>query len=104
MANILFQVKYDFHQLPEDALDSLRSALLELLLLYAKGPRVILLQICIAIALLGLQMKTWSHLISDVVAVCSTSSDLHDALLQFLTVLPEEATDERGLAMFVMRA
>ena len=71
----------------------LRNALLELLLLYSQGPRAILLQICISIAALGLQMKSWNSVIPDVVAACGPSDENFSALLQFLAVLPQEANE-----------
>jgi transportin-3 len=95
------QIKYDFHQLTPQTSDDLRNALLELLLLYARGPRVIMIQICISIAALGLQLKTWNTVIADVVKVCGTSGDSLEALLQFLAVLPEEASDGRRMMLTV---
>jgi transportin-3 len=53
---LILQIKYDFHQLTEESSQNLRAALLDLLLLYATGPRVIMNQICISIASLALQL------------------------------------------------
>jgi transportin-3 len=60
-----------------------------------------MIQLCVSIALLGLQMKSWDTVVTDVVAACNTSPELHDALLQFLAVLPEEAADPRRIVMAV---
>ena len=71
-------------------------------MLYRGGPRVIMIQICIAIAALGLQLKTWDTVIEDVVAVCGTSTQQSlEALLQFLAVLPEEAYDGKRMILTV---
>jgi transportin-3 len=82
---------------------NLRNALLELLVQFSAGPRVIMIQICIAIAALGLQLKSWTSVIPDVVAACGTSGDSLEALLQFLAVLPEEAYDGRRMILTVFR-
>jgi transportin-3 len=87
--------------LSEDTAASLRNALLELLVQFSAGPRVIMIQICIAIAALGLQLKSWTTVIPDVVAACGTSGDSLEALLQFLAVLPEEAYDGRRMILTV---
>ena len=61
-----------------------------------------MIQICIAIAALGLQLKTWDTVIEDVVAVCGKNSQQSlEALLQFLAVLPEEAYDGRRMILTV---
>lgn len=96
------KIKYDFHQLPNETTSSLRDALLRLLLLYSGGPRVIMIQICISIAALGLQMKTWNTVIPDVIAACHGGTEHSlEALLQFLAVLPEEAYDGRRIILAV---
>jgi len=47
------------------------------------------------VAVLGLQWKAWTSVIPDVMAACGSSGDSLDVLLQFLSVLPEEANDNR---------
>ena len=61
-----------------------------------------MIQVCISIAALGLQLKSWSNVIQDVVRVCGTSDDSLEALLQFLAVLPEEVYDGRRMILAVM--
>jgi transportin-3 len=95
------QIKYDFHQLSEAASAELRIAILDLLVLYSRGPRAIMIQICVSIAALALRLKSWNSVIADVVNVCETSGESFDALLQFLTVLPEEAYEGRKLILSV---
>jgi transportin-3 len=92
-------IKYDFHQLSEDYATRLRKALLDLLVQYSAGPRVIMIQICISVAALGLQLKSWTSVIRDVVAACGNALE---ALLQFLAVLPEEANDGRRMILTVI--
>ena len=63
-----------------------------------------MIQICIAIAALGLQLKTWDTVIEDVVSVCGTDTQPSlEALLQFLAVLPEEAYDGKRMILTVWR-
>jgi transportin-3 len=90
------KIKYDFHQLSEETALSLRNALLELLVQYSAGPRAIMIQICISIATLGLQRRSWTSVIPDVV---DASGNALEALLQFLVVLPEEANDARRMIL-----
>jgi hypothetical protein len=62
-----------------------------------------MIQICISIAALGLQMKTWNTVIPDVIAACRGGTEHSlEALLQFLAVLPEEAYDGRRIILAVM--
>jgi len=61
-----------------------------------------MIQVCISIAALGLQLKSWSTVIQDIVRVCGTSDDSLEALLQFLAVLPEEVYDGRRMILAVM--
>jgi transportin-3 len=102
LSDFVLQIKYDFHQLSDATSGNLRIALLDLLILYARGPRVIMIQICISIAALGLQLKSWNTVIPDVVNACGTSGDSLEALLQFLAVLPEEAYDGRRMILTVL--
>jgi hypothetical protein len=89
--------------LTTETIESLPGILLRLLGLYANGQRVIMIQICIALAALGLQMKTWNTMIPDVVAACS-KEDCLEPLLQFLAVLPEEAYDGRRTILTVIHS
>jgi hypothetical protein len=60
-----------------------------------------MIQICISVAALGLQLKSWSTVIPDVVRACETTGDSLEALLQFLAVLPEEVYDGRRMILTV---
>jgi len=102
LSNSVLQIKYDFHQLSLESTKQLKDKLLELFVLYANGPRVILIQICVSIAALGLQFKTWNSVISDVVHVCEESRISSDALWQFLAILPEEVYAGRKMILTVL--
>jgi hypothetical protein len=88
---LTLQIKYDFHQLSEKTSTDLRNTLLELLPMYPRGPRCVIVQLCVSLAALAVQSKSWTTVIPDVVAACETL----EVLLQFLAVLPEEAYDSR---------
>lgn len=60
-----------------------------------------MIQICISVAALGLQLKSWNTVIPDVVRACGTTGDSLEALLQFLAVLPEEVYDGRRMILTV---
>ena len=60
-----------------------------------------MIQVCIAIAALGLRLKSWQTVILDVVEACGTTGDSLEALLQFLAVLPEEVHDGRRMILTV---
>jgi len=97
----MFKIKYDFHQVTPENREALKNDLLELLVVYSGGPRPILIQICVSIAALGMQLKSWTTVVLDVVAVCQTAGNAEDALLQFLAVLPEEVCDHRRMILTV---
>jgi len=60
-----------------------------------------MIQICVSIAALALQLKSWTTAIPDVVQACGTTGDSLEALLQFLAVLPEEVDDGRRMILTV---
>jgi len=97
----MFKIKYDFHQVTSENREALKNDVLQLLIVYSVGPRPILLQICVSIAALGMQLKTWTTVVLDVVAVCQTAGNSEEALLQFLAVLPEEVYDHRRMILTV---
>ena len=97
------KIQCDFHQLSDEMKQPLRNALLDLLILHANGPRAIMIQICISLAALALQLQSWSTAIPDVVNACTRPKEYMDALLQFLAVLPEEACDGRRMILTVPR-
>ncbi len=97
------QITYDIHQLPPDALLSLRDSLISLLVSYRTGARPIRTQLCVCLAGLALQMLQWKDVISLVVSALGNDKDSSVVLLEFLTVLPEEVTEGRKVSLSVSR-
>lgn len=91
------KVNYDFHQLPKESLPSLKDSLLQLILLYHSGPKSILIQLCVALAGLALQMLEWKDVINDVILLFGKDNSTWDCLLQFISVLPEEVDNKKCL-------
>jgi transportin-3 len=60
-----------------------------------------MIQICISVAALALQLKSWKTVLPDVVRACDTPGASFEALLQFLAVLPEEVYDGRRMILTV---
>lgn len=84
----------DFEQLPEQAHASLRDSLLSHLAQRAEGAHHILTQLCLALACLAVRMASWEQPIHDVHVKLGTA---RRAILEFLTVLPECALDNKLL-------
>jgi transportin-3 len=86
------QISYDFDTLPEPQLLPLRDSLLTALRNFASGPRVILTQICIALADIALQLtpQQWNDPVASMIEQFGKEPDMAAALLEFLQVLAEE--------------
>lgn len=97
----LWQITYDLHQLPTNALEPLRDSLLSLLQLYVPGPRPIRTQLCICIASLAIQLSSWKNVIQLVGSTVGNSPQGLDCLLDFLRILPEEVTEGRKINLTV---
>jgi transportin-3 len=85
----------DFEQLPADSHASLRDSLLSHLTQHADGAGNVLTQLCLALACLAVRMPAWDNPIADVHARLGTQQNTTRALVEFLTVLPECATDSK---------
>ncbi|KAI9060580.1 ARM repeat-containing protein [Trametes sanguinea] len=70
----------------------LRETLIKALETYHAGPRNILLQLCLAISGLALQLPAWDDPVQDMIDAFGRNPATVPALLLFLTVLPEEVT------------
>lgn len=93
----------DLHQLvdPQAAL-SLRDSLLSLLKLkFSKGPRVIITQLCLALAGLALQVPNWERPVQTMMEQLGNQVDTHGILLEFLIVLPEEVRGNTRIPLMV---
>ncbi|PVH86057.1 ARM repeat-containing protein [Cadophora sp. DSE1049] len=91
------KITYDVSQIPIDALPSLRDQVLELLKIFATGPRPIRIQLCVCLAILAIQMTGWKDVVPAVVSALGNNPDSHACILDFLKVLPEEVTEGRKI-------
>lgn len=69
------------------------------MLKYAGGPRPILIALCVALATLALQMSDWNTVLQDMTNALSSSPTTWNALLQFISVLPEEINESRKMSL-----
>ncbi|KAH9944146.1 ARM repeat-containing protein [Epithele typhae] len=86
------KVTYDLSQMQREDLLHLRDTLLTALETYHTGPRTILVQLCLAISALALQLPAWQDPVQSMIESFGRNPATVPALLQFLTVLPEEVT------------
>ncbi|PQE28931.1 exportin 1 protein [Rutstroemia sp. NJR-2017a BBW] len=93
------KITYDTQQLPGESLPALRDQLLEILKLYATGPRPIRIQLCVCLAILAIQMTAWKDVVPMVVSTLGNNADSHACILDFLRVLPEEVTEGRKITL-----
>lgn len=95
------QVTYDLSELDSPSLVSLRTSLLSALRLYsAPGMRPILVQVCLALADLAVQMAEWDNVVQGLIDEFGKDVQMVPALLELLRVLPEEAANPK-IAMAV---
>ena len=91
-----------------DDLVRLRDTLLTAFEKYHIGPRTILVQLCLAISALALQMPAWEDPVNTMLETFGRNPATVPALLQFLTVLPEEVTTNTKIPItvrsFVLRS
>ncbi|KAI0778461.1 ARM repeat-containing protein [Trametes elegans] len=86
------KVTYDLVDMSTPDLLQLRETLLKALETYHAGPRNILVQLCLAISGLALQLPAWEDPVQDMIDAFGRNPASVPALLQFLKVLPEEVT------------
>src|ERR1700709_45255 len=84
------QITYDLDQLPAESVPALRDSILNLLTVYASGPRPIQTQLCVCLANLAIQMTTWKDVLATVGSTLGNNAG--DCVLEFLKILPEEVT------------
>ncbi|KAG6898068.1 hypothetical protein C0992_006546 [Termitomyces sp. T32_za158] len=84
------KVTYDLHQLDNKTLPELRDTLLTALRAYKAGPRNIIIQLCLSLAGIALQMPTWPNAVETMIEVFGADPQTAPLLIQFLTLLPEE--------------
>ncbi|TEB35143.1 mRNA transport regulator [Coprinellus micaceus] len=84
------KVTYDLHQVAPENLPALRDTLLTNLQSYHLGPRTIIVQLCLALAGLALQLPSWGNPVQQMIDSFGMNPATVPTLLQFLTNLPEE--------------
>ncbi|OWZ62136.1 hypothetical protein AYX15_05702 [Cryptococcus neoformans] len=94
------KITYDLSQLPRESLPPLRDSLLNILLPLSSpsaptGSKAVLLQLCLAISDLALQMPEWENVVPTMIERFGTDPGTVTVLLMFLKTLPEEATNPR---------
>ncbi|KAI1849307.1 hypothetical protein JX265_012132 [Neoarthrinium moseri] len=94
------KITYDLAtQVPAGEHHVVQTQLLELLKLYAPGPKPIRVQLCVCLAILAIQMKEWKDVLPLVVSSLGNQVESHAAILDFLRVLPEEVTEGRKITL-----
>ncbi|TFK30359.1 mRNA transport regulator [Coprinopsis marcescibilis] len=86
------KVTYDLHQVAPENLSSLRDTIIAALHKYHTGPRNVIIQLCLALAGLALQLPSWENPVQHMMQSFGTNADTVPIFLQFLTTLPEELT------------
>lgn len=88
--SIVLQVTYDLHQVDAVHLLDLRDTLVAALEHYQTGPKTIIVQLCLALSGLALQLPQWGNVVQGMIERFGQNPATVPVLLQFLTVLPEE--------------
>ncbi|KAI0307897.1 armadillo-type protein [Multifurca ochricompacta] len=84
------KVTYDLAQVDPAQLFPLRDTIIAALEYFKDGPRVIIMQLCLALSGLALQLPTWTNAVEGLIDTYGQNPSMVPVLLQFLTVLPEE--------------
>ena len=88
-------------QVPESELPALRNQVLVLLKKFALGPKPVRVQLCVCLAILAIQMKSWKNVLPTVLSTLGDDVASHACILDFLRVLPEEVTEGRKITLSV---
>lgn len=94
---------YDLTEMAPEDLISLRDTLLAAFQRYHAGPRTILVQLCLALSGLALQLPAWKDPVQDMITNFGQNPVTVSALLQFLTILPEELTTNTKIPITVSK-
>lgn len=92
---------YDLQEVDPGDLVGLRDTLLTAFQKYHTGPRTILVQLCLVISGLALQFPAWKDPVQDMIDTFGRNPATVPALLQFLTILPEELTTNTKIPITV---
>ncbi|OAD72189.1 hypothetical protein PHYBLDRAFT_155725 [Phycomyces blakesleeanus NRRL 1555(-)] len=93
------KVTYDLRDLDHPTQMDLRDSLVELLWVSISGPKVIMIQLCLAVADLAIQITSWKYPVQDIVQKFGKSPESHIVLIEFLKVLPEEMSGNSRLPL-----
>ncbi|KAH8884850.1 exportin 1-like protein [Thozetella sp. PMI_491] len=94
------KITYDLAtQVPEADLPALRNQILVLLKRFAPGPKPVRVQLCVCLAILAIQMRSWKDVLPTVVSALGDDVASHACILDFLRVLPEEVTEGRKITL-----
>ncbi|KAI9316196.1 armadillo-type protein [Dichotomocladium elegans] len=93
------KITYDLRDLDEAARLTLRDTLVERLTASSSGPKVVTLQLCLALADLAIQLVSWNTAVQDMVNKFGGSTDTAICLLEFLRVLPEEMAENHRIPL-----
>ena len=87
--------------MPDRDVLALRDTLVSALQTFRAGPRTLLVQLCLALSGLALQTPAWENPVQDMIDSFGRNPASVPALLQFLTVLPEELTGNTRIPVTV---
>lgn len=79
----------------------LRDTLITALERYHSGPRTIIVQLCLAVSGLALQLPAWDNAVQTMIDSFGRNPVTVPTLLQFLTVLPEELNSNTKIPVTV---
>lgn len=68
---------------------------------YHAGPRTIIVQLCLAVAGLALQLPAWENPVQSMIQAFGSNPATVPVLLQFLTILPEELNTNTRIPVIV---
>jgi transportin-3 len=85
---------------PEN-LPALRDTLLAALQRYHTGPRTIIVQLCLALAGIALQLPDWENPVQQMIDTFGMNPATVPTLLHFLTILPEEVNGNTRIPLTV---
>lgn len=98
------QIIYDLEQLPQEHRLPLRDTLVHALKNATSGPKAIVTQLCIALSDLLLQVPEWTNALQEMIDQLGSTPDTVAALLEFLSILPQEMTGETRIRVSVGHA
>ncbi|KAF1802852.1 armadillo-type protein [Mucor lusitanicus] len=93
------KITYDLRELDVEARLQLRDSLVDLLWQSSSGPKAVMIQLCLAIADLAIQLLQWKTVIPDLVDKFGKTPHGSICLLEILKILPEEMNNNTRLPL-----